>query len=214
MSVVVIVLGCHKYMDYLHAQIQRLRSMLPYEIIGYVGSPSSACAFFDASTHILTLPCEDDYDHHPAKTQAAFQWVHENRPGLRGVLKTDDDIRFSDLSEVARVLESSAHIHFGGAVVDKCEAGPVGAHRREQKYTHPDRVPHHQKSHYCFGWAYYVSALSLTHIANAASTYKSSPLEDVCTGFVLNQHNIFPVPMNIQCEEIHRNEEWLTWKYN
>ena len=110
---ILLITGCHKYIDFLHAAIRRTQKATSMEVIGFVGSASasasaSATASYDEATKILHLPVPDTYEALPQKVHAAFEWIAQNRQG-HGVFKTDDDMVF-DMPKLLNAINTYAHL--------------------------------------------------------------------------------------------------------
>lgn len=210
---VLLISGCRKYEDYLHAAIKRM-SRPEWTIIGIRGSPATDCsgsAIFDEESQILTLPVADTYEALPAKLHAAYKWIYENRPGIPGIFKTDDDMTF-DISGLAIAIGRYAKVPYWGVTASICKAAPVNTGRIVARFEDKSLRPTHQSAVYCFGAGYWMAAISLPAVAAAAEDYASSALEDVCTGFVMNRQGFMPAKIPIQCKEVPRSQQLLDMK--
>lgn len=206
---VVLVCGCQKYETYLHAALRRF-DRPDFELIGILGS-SSEKATFNPTTKILCLPVPDTYEALPTKIHAAFAWISENRPGIPGVFKTDDDMIFDMNALVPTILTNMANPYWGVAA-GVCQEGSIHETRIQVRFDDKTLRPSHQRAAYCFGWGYWISAAALPLIVAAEAEYKSSFLEDVCTGYVMNQARINPTRIRFPYKEMPRTPELLTLK--
>ena len=206
---ILLICGCRKYEEYLHAAIRR-SDRPEYEIIGLIGDSSKELQF-NPESRILTLPIADTYEALPAKLHAAFAWIHTNRPGVPGVFKTDDDMIFDMDALVSNIL---AHIDapYWGVTASICRAGPVDEHRIQHRFEDKSLRPSYQTAAYCFGAGYWISKVALPVIVAAGDIYKDSALEDVCTGFVMNRAGIMPSRFRFPYKEMPRTHELLAYK--
>lgn len=190
MKPVLFILGCEKYRVSLVNAIRRFAHP-SWEVIGSIGNPTLSEPHFDASAQILYLPVSDIYEALPAKVHAAFQWIVTNRPGVPGIFKTDEDI-LVDTNELASAVHAHSAKHYWGLHPSKTVAKTVDMKQILGRFQDKSLRPPHQTAQYCWGAGYWVSAEALQHICAARDIYAASYLEDICTGYVLNQHGIFP----------------------
>jgi len=207
---ILLICGCRKYEEYLRAAIQRF-DRPDFELIGILGSSSESPAVFDSTSRILSLPVPDTYEALPTKLHAGFAWIAANRPGIPGVFKTDDDIVFEIDALTSSILANTARPYWG-AMVGVSQAGPIRQERIDVRFVDTTLRPSHQSAAYCFGLGYWISAAALPLIVAAEATYKTSYLEDICTGYVLNTSKIMPTRVRIPYKEIPRTPELLTLK--
>lgn len=210
---VLLITGCRKYFDYLLAAIKRFSVEQTWEVIGIVGGDQTQ---FDETTRVLTLSVPDTYEALPRKMFAAFEWIHKHRPGA-GVFKTDDDIVF-DVPALAQKVHANKFLCYWGVAVGQCNEARVSTQRIQNRFTEPNNPalklcpPTHQKATYCFGWGYWLSpdTIPLLTDEKAKAEYEKSFLEDVCTGFLLNSHDILPARIRPPFQECARTPELLT----
>lgn len=202
---ILLICGCRKYEEYLHAAIKRM-SRPEWDIIGIRGGGSETS--FDEATRVLTLDSVDTYEALPAKLHAAYAWIHVNRPGIPGIFKTDDDMLF-DIPRLAATVVANTNIDYWGVTYSMCKAAPVNQARIQNRFDDKSLTPTHQTAIYCFGAGYWISKVALPHIVAAGEDYKSSALEDVCTGFVLNRAKILPQKIPVACQEAPRGPQLL-----
>jgi hypothetical protein len=212
---VLLIAGCRKYEEYLHAAIRRM-SRSQWTVIGIRGlaigtDGSDQTAVFDASTNILTLPIADTYEALPAKLHAAYKWIYENRPGIPGIFKTDDDMLF-DINALVNAVQKHKAIPYWGITASICKSAPVNTGRIELRFADPTLRPTHQSAIYCFGAGYWMAASTLSFIAAATADYAASALEDVCTGYVMNRAKIIPVKIILPYKEFPRCQQLLDLK--
>jgi hypothetical protein len=202
---ILLICGCRKYEDYLHAAIKRM-SRPEWDVIGIRGGGETVS--FDEEHRILTLDSVDTYEALPAKLHAAYTWIHVNRPGIPGIFKTDDDMLF-DLPALAATVAANTKIPYWGVTYSICQAAPINSVRIMNRFDDKTLTPSHQSAVYCFGAGYWISEVALPHIVAASADYKGSALEDVCTGFVLNRAGIVPQKIPVLCKEVPRVPQLL-----
>jgi hypothetical protein len=207
---VLLICGCNKYEDYLHAAMRRM-DRPEFELIGILGGSTDAEPSFNPETRILTLPVPDTYEALPSKIHAAFAWIHKERPGIPGIFKTDDDMIF-DMNVLVQTVLANTNRPYWGVFTGICKAAQINTARIEHRFSDKSLRPSHQSAAYCYGWGYWISASSLPLVVGAGDEYKASFLEDVCTGFVLNRAGIVPVRMQIPYKECPRIPELLALK--
>ena len=171
-----------------------------WEVIGVVGDAETN---FDPDTRVLTVTAGDTYETLPAKLHAAFVWISKHRPLCPGVFKTDDDMVF-DRAALVDTIYSNLAVPYWGVKVDACSAGVI------EKAGIGDRATH-QAAVYCYGAGYWISARALK-VVIAADDYRSSYIEDVCTGFVLNRVGIVPQRIRVPHKEESRTPDLLLLK--
>jgi hypothetical protein len=189
----VLVTGCQKYRTYLEASLVRFAHPA-VRIVGFVGDPTGTLTtpVFDASAQIVTLPVSDIYEALPMKIHAAFSWAAATFPTVPGIWKTDDDIVYASKEQLVATIHAMVAEPFWGLVVAACREGIVNPWRIHTHFEDKSLQPRHQAAIYCYGHGYWVSRATLPLLVVAGDTYRASFLEDVCTGHVLNQAQIFP----------------------
>ena len=203
---VLLICGCRKYEEYLHAAITRFNRP-EWEIIGIRGGTEPTS--YDPATRILTIEAADTYEALPAKLHAAYSWIHANRPGIPGIYKTDDDMLY-DVPLLAKTLIENLERPYWGVTASICQAAQVNEGRIQSRFEDKSLRPTHQSAVYCFGAGYWLGATVLPTIVAAIDDYKASALEDVCTGHVLNRAGWMPVRIRIPCQEHPRNPQLLS----
>jgi hypothetical protein len=203
---VLLICGCRKYERYLHAAIKRM-SRPEWEVIGIRGG-SIRNANLDEETHVLALPCNDTYEALPAKLHAAYVWITENRPGLPGIFKTDEDILF-DMPMLVAAIQQNASLPYWGLTKSICKTGEVPIDRIKTRFDDKSLRPTFQSAIYSFGSGYWLGAEVLPTICAATEEYAKSPLEDVCTGYVLNKGGWGPKKFKIPFTEVPRDKKLL-----
>lgn len=203
---ILLIGGCRKYLDFLTAAIRRAQQSDVWEIIGVIGDGPSN---FDETTRILCLPVSDVYEALPAKLHAAYCWIRENRPGIPGVFKTDDDILW-DIPRLAGTITMYCMHSFWGVRCARCVAGPVNPQRIAHRFADTSLRPSHPAATYCYGWGYWLSATeALPAVCAASDPFADAPLEDVCTGAVLNAIGVYPIQVAVPFREVPRSPELL-----
>ena len=198
---ILLICGCRRYKEYLTAAIERFGRQTGWEVIGVVGDAETN---FDPNTRVLTVAAKDTYETLPAKLHAAFMWISKHRPLCPGIFKTDDDMVFDRVALVDTIY-SNLVVPYWGVKVDACSAGVIenvriGPHAK------------HQAAVYCFGAGYWISAKALKVVLSAGDDYRSSYIEDVCTGFVLNRVGIVPQRIRVPYKEESRTPDLLLLK--
>lgn len=206
---VILVCGCRKYEEYLHAALRRF-DRPDFEVIGLLGGHEEP-ASLDLTTKILRLPVPDTYEALPTKIHAAFAWVAANRPGIPGIFKTDDDMVF-DMNALTPIILSNVEKAYWGVMLGVSNAGTIPVSRIEARFVDKTLRPSHQSAAYCFGWGYWISATALPLIVAAETEYKTSYLEDMCTGYVMNKSKIMPTRIRTPYKEMERTPELLALK--
>lgn len=205
---ILLICGCRKYEEYLHAAIKRM-DRPEYEVIGILGGAIETS--FDAGARILALSVTDTYEALPTKLHAAYAWIHANRPDSPGIFKTDDDMIF-DMDALVATVSANTEIPYWGVTASLCNAGPIAPDRIMNRFENTSLRPSHQTAAYCFGAGYWISKAALPVVVAAAEDYGSSALEDVCTGFVMNRVGVMPHRIRFGCSEMPRNSELLSLK--
>lgn len=202
---VLLIAGCRKYQAYLEAAIKRMSSD-QWEIIGIIGNGSEV--EWNPEKKILTVTASDVYEKLPSKLQEAYSWIYANRSETPGVFKTDEDILF-DKKILAENINKHQQFPYWGLVVHQCANAQINQWRIQNRFENKSLTPSHQSAIYCFGGGYWLNRQALGIISEAKEEYANSCLEDVCTGFVLNQKNIIPFRVEIPAKEVARNKELL-----
>jgi hypothetical protein len=210
---ILLVTGCQKYREYLTPAIRRF-TRPDWRTIGIVGG--AATTTYDPSSGILSLAVPDNYESLPTKIQAAVAWVAREFPAVPGLFKTDEDIVFDNLSHLADAIREGilSGEDYWGTNVSMCRAADINTWRIQTRFEDTSLRPKHQQAIYCFGAGYWLSKTSMVHISSptAAAEYQRSCLEDVCTGYVLNQQRIFPKRAMLRLREVPRGPELLAAK--
>lgn len=186
------ILSCKKYES---RRISQDLSGSIFEYMYFVGDPNITEPLVDGK--VVTLPCSDGYEHLPKKTNLMIKWILENNPNIEYVFKTDDDIifNFDRLSEnfesvlskkmdysgnLVMVSESRSKYHFG-----KCDG-------------EMNNIPVHIKGAvYCSGGGYFLSKKSAEIVVKNFPN-DNTVFEDHYVGKLLNDHDIFPIHINLQ----------------
>lgn len=204
---ILLICGCQKYRPYLVAALIRY-TRPEWRCIGIVGDPTLKEPILKGN--ILTLPTPDTYEALPTKLHATFKWIATTFPASPGIFKTDDDIIMNDLSAlVCQVLTYTA-LPYWGLRVGHCSEGAIAEERIADRFTDTSLRPRHQAAQrYAFGGGYWIGRDALPILIAAEETYRTSVLEDVCTGSILNAAGIEPPRMFLPHFEAPRTPEYL-----
>lgn len=195
-----LICGCEKYRSNIIIAIAR-NQRPDWKVIGIVGG--SETVQYDQETSILSLPVEDTYDTLPTKIHAAISWCFETFPETRGVFKTDEDIEIADLDALSVILTTTDEL-YKGLKVDNCKKTYIRSHRMKQFRDRNQKIKH-QAATYCWGAGYWIHRDAIPHIIAASGVYKTSYLEDICTGYVLNNAEILPTELGLTYTEVPRS---------
>lgn len=206
MKPVLLICSCKAYEEYLHAALRRMTHP-SWTVVGLLGGSSETV--YDPATGILTVATPDTYEALPSKIHAALSWIRREMPDVPGVFKTDEDIYFFSKDELAGAIQANLSVPYWGITTDKCKENYVSLIRIAYRFIDKTLRPKHQTAHYCYGGGYWVSAAALDIIQGAGAAYGTSCLEDVCTGYVLNQAGIEPLRIYIRIKEVPRCKELL-----
>ncbi len=182
-----------------------------FRIVGVMGGGLEE-AEWNEQERIVTLPVSDKYEDLPSKIHAAVSWIYKQWPKTIGIWKTDDDIVYQSMEHVALAVAANKAQPFWGLVTDMCREGVINPNRIAFRFDDKSLTPMHQKAIYCWGHGYWLSAGAIPVVVAAEEEYKKSYLEDVCTGYVLNQKKILPQRIAIPYKELPRGPELLGHK--
>jgi glycosyl transferase family 25 len=199
---IIMICGCQKYKEHLILAIKRFENT-SCKVIGLIGGVSQT--EYDESTQILSLQVEDDYERLPSKIYEGMNWIHKNYPNCRGIFKTDDDIFYPNFKILIDIITKTNNLYMG-CVTESCNSGNITLERMKDRFSDMSISGRHQSAVYCWGAGYWVHNSVLSYIVNAKEYYTKSYIEDICTGYVLNQVNIFPSKLNILFVELPRSE--------
>lgn len=190
------ILSCKKY------QSRRDQQDLSGSIFGYlyfIGDPKLTEA--KILDNIVFLPCEDGYEYLPHKTREMLRWILQNKPEVKFIFKTDDDIRFNfgSLSENYKHVLNNM-VDYSGNVVNT--NGYVSTyHFGKCDSNINEKVVRVGKASYCSGGGYFLSRRS-AEIIVGSEIKEYIIFEDHFVGKELNDHNIFPKHIelhNVSC---------------
>lgn len=204
-----LICGCRKYREYLDAAIKRM-DRPKWRTIGIVGDPECGTPRLEGS--ILTLPVSDIYETLPYKLYSAYKWIYENFPKTPGIYKTDDDITYPTMKDLARAITKLQDKPYWGLFVGICPENEVNPIRVAERFEDKSLKPRHQSAVYTYGAGYWLSRKALAVICTAEKEYASSALEDVCTGYVLNRAGWKPMHVPVAFVEVPRGPELLAAK--
>jgi hypothetical protein len=203
---VLLICGCAKYKEYLHAAIRRFANPA-WTLVGILGGATETS--FNEETRILSLAVPDTYEALPTKIHAAFSWISETWPDAPGIFKTDDDILLFKKEDLITHITKFKEEPYWGFITHHCTAEKVPEWRIQTRFTDKALCPSYPEAHYCFGAGYWVSKAVLPHILAAKAEYESSHVEDICTGSILNRQGVRPVQHQIIWRECPRVPELL-----
>jgi hypothetical protein len=209
---VILICGCKKYEEYLHAAIKRYSSKKLLRVVGIMGDPTLTDASWNEVDKILILPTPDTYEDLPKKIHAAVCWINDKWPKTPGIFKTDDDIIFDDILKVMIFIYKNMGIPYWGGFVERCAERYINPERIKIRFNDQTLRPKHPRAVYCYGLGYWVNSTAMKHIIAAKKQYYEAYIEDVCTGNVLNTNNIYPCKAEIPYKEIPRGPELLNHK--
>lgn len=209
-----LVTGCQRYRTYVEAAIQRFADPA-FRIIGYVGDPTGTLTepVYDTSSQIVVLPTPDNYETLPTKVHAAFCWAAATFPNSPGIWKTDDDIIYYNKEQLRAVIFELVNEPYWGLQNGACRENHVNPARVYYRFEDTTLRPRHQQAIYCYGHGYWVSRSTLPIVIAAGADFRTSFLEDVCMGYVLNRARILPKRgIVIPYTELQRGPELLRAK--
>jgi hypothetical protein len=202
---VLLICGCNKYLEYLHAAIKRMQHP-SWMVVGILGGGKTTS--FDEKTSILTVAKPDVYEKLPAKLHAAYVWILKTWPACPGIFKTDEDIIF-DKECLAATIHANKQKMYWGLTKSMCSEAYVNIQIIATRFIDKTLRPRHPQAVYCFGSGYWLNRDVLSLLEQAEQVYEVSSLEDVCTGYVMNSVCIFPDQITVPCREAPRNKELL-----
>jgi hypothetical protein len=205
-----LVTGCERYRAFLEAAIRRFTHPA-VRVVGFLGDSTGVleAPCFDSSRGVVTLPVSDSYESLPAKVHCALSWASEIFPQVPGIWKTDDDIVCANKEHLIAAILAYYREPYWGLFVGACDEAPVSETRIQMRFQDKTLQPRHQSAVYCFGHGYWLNREALSYVVASTECYKSSYLEDVCTGYVLNSNGIFPKRCELAYSEMQRGPELL-----
>ena len=201
---VILICGCEKYRASLKDALTRYARPSAWDVVGCIGHPELTQPEYNADENIVYLPVSDVYEALPAKIQAAISWISTWKPDAPGIFKTDEDIFFDDLADLEETINRNTHVPYWGIVKSKTTEKGVCPSRISTRFHNKSLRPRHQTAQYCYGHGYWVSKAAISHILDAKEVYAASFMEDICTGYVLNQAGIFPEGIPLKYKERNR----------
>jgi hypothetical protein len=203
---ILLVCGCQKYRPYLEAALRRFAHP-DWISVGVIGDPTIGAPRREGD--ILILPIGDNYEALPAKVHAAVTWISQTYPDTVGIWKTDDDIVYQDVTQVIRAIKMFGDRPYWGLYTATCQEGPINLLRINLRFEDTALRPRHQAAAYCYGHGYWIGRAALPAICAAGDEYRTSSLEDVCTGHIMNKQGWLPARANIPYRELPRGPELL-----
>jgi hypothetical protein len=183
-----------------------------WRTLGLLGDPAATEPRLEEDGSLLVVPNADTYETLPAKIHAALTWIHRTWPRCPGVFKTDDDMVFPNRDQMERTIRMNRSIPYWGLYVSQCPAAEIPRARIASRFADTSVRAFHQAARYCFGAGYWIGAPALPVIAAAEEDFRTSTLEDVCMGYVLNRVGIFPQKIMFPHAEVPRGPELLRAK--
>jgi hypothetical protein len=185
------VLSCDKYKH--RRENQKMNGNF-FEYKYFIGNPKNDEIITQDDTVIL--PCGDNYEDLPIKTKLMLEWVLKNRPKIKYIFKTDDDIifNFGKLYENYEEIKLK-NIDYSGNVVKT--SGYISTYHigkcSSEIYNKTFFV---DPSSYCSGGGYFLSRKS-AEILIKTKISENTIFEDHFVGKSLNNVGIFPEHINL-----------------
>lgn len=201
---VLLICGCEKYRASLEAALLRFARPDVWDLVGCIGRPDLPAPEYDASANIVYLPVSDVYEELPSKIHAAISWIVTWRPDALGIFKTDEDIFVENLADLETAIRTHMNVPYWGFVKSETKEKRICPSRVATRFHDKTIIGRHQGAEYCYGAGYWVSKAAIPYILAAADIYRGSFMEDICTGFVLNQANIIPIGVAVKYKERNR----------
>lgn len=166
----------------------------------FIGDPNIGEDFIiNDNDKIVTLKVMDNYESLPQKTKGIIKFYNENYSDkTKGILKTDDDIDLSP-EHIHKMLEKNSDQNYLGLEVDIQIPYDSNYHwgKCESDYWNSKfcTVP---QSKYCAGGGYYLNRETAKRVSEFYDMYDSFIFEDVATGVILNNIDIYPTNINLK----------------
>lgn len=187
-----IFLSCEKYKN---KRQKSKKNNIKYDYRYFIGNDKIEG---EVEKDVVILGCKDNYESLTRKTIEAIKWVSKNKPNIKYVVKTDDDVIIDKkkLDEMLLKLEQSS-VDYAGEI---CQGGYYSEwhfNKCEDPYLNRTlmAVPNIL---YCKGAGYFLSKRSIDLIANVDS-YENyySIYEDATIGNILRSKGINAAGINI-----------------
>lgn len=203
-SVVILVIGCMKYIKDIKTQIVSLNNLFPYTVVGIVGGAASNN--FNDATAIFYSTVDDTYEMLPNKVRQGIRFILNRFPDVKKIIKIDDDINIinpEDIGKIIRALPDKL-CYAGCKIGSTLHHTSLSVERRSKctGSTYSPRLP--TNTIYVYGGLYILSVDLMQRVADCPDKYYDSAtgciLEDVTLGMIMKNHGIIPViiPINIQ----------------
>lgn len=185
-------LSCQKYKN---KREKSKKNSIKYDYRYFIGNDKIEG---EVEEDVVILECKDNYESLTSKTIEAIKWVSKNKPNIKYVVKTDDDVVIDKekLDEILLKLEQNS-IDYAGEI---CQGGYYSKWhfgKCEDPYLNKTLMPV-QNILYCKGAGYFLSKKSIDLIADIDS-YENyySIYEDATIGNILKSKGINPVGISI-----------------
>lgn len=185
------ILSCKKYES--RRKTQDLKKC-PFEYLYFIGDNSLTEPKEDIENKIVYLPCSDLYEHLPQKVYQMIQWIFRNKPNIKYMIKTDDDIVFKfDKLKMYCSYVLNNRIDYAGKVQKKSNNSESDYHygKVEDQELNKTKVKM-PKCSFAEGGCYFLSKKSMDIIVNKFNESQMTIYEDQSIGHCLNQYKIFP----------------------
>jgi len=186
-------LSCEKYKN---KREKSKRNRIKYDYRYFIGDDKIKG---EVEEDVVVLECKDNYESLTSKTIKAIKWISKNKPNIKYVVKTDDDVEINKekLDEVLLKLEQNS-IDYAGEI---CRGGYYSKwhfDKCDDPYLNTSLMPV-PNILYCMGAGYFLSKKSIDLIANIDS-YENyySIYEDATIGNILKSNNIIPIGVDIK----------------
>jgi len=185
------ILNCEKYKA--RRNIQNLRNSI-FDYKYFIGNPELMSS--EVVDDIVYLPCSDNYEDLPCKTQLMFEWVLNNYPHVNYVFKTDDDVVF-DFENLMALYSNITlnNYQYCGNLVEPLPHVSVYHYGKCFKKSKESPV-YIEGFSYCSGGGYFLSKKSAELIVSDMKNH-SNIFEDYSVGKTLSNNNVRPVSVNI-----------------
>lgn len=207
----IIICCCYKYINqfnkiYKH-WIKNVEKDNMFKLFFLFGNPKINNNIYNETTKILTVKVKDDYESLPKKIYEGINYINLNFPEIKGIYKTDDDIKMKNINNLLSKLKLNLFygINYSGLYISKVKEGIV-SEDKIMKFSNKNinNLPKYDKSHYCYGAGYFISKKSINYICLNKEYMYNQCLEDVCIGTILNKYNIFPIKLKEKYKEVNR----------
>jgi hypothetical protein len=144
---------------------------------------------------VVTLDCPDTYEDLPKKVYKGIEYVWNNKENVESIVKMDDDVKITDYS-IYLIRYLSWIPYWGHKIGHLLEPETVypQVYERFSKQGLPT-IPLKRSIH-AIGHTYNLNTTCIEHILKHKEDMFLGYHEDAIVGWILNQHNIYPVDFN------------------